>query len=36
MLGTNRAMWLATQAIGDDAVRPSPAEQMDKLFVCEP
>ena len=36
MLGTNGAVWLTTQAIRNDAVRPSPAGQMDKLFVYEP
>jgi hypothetical protein len=36
MLGTEGAVWLATQAIGNDAVRPSPAGQMSKLFADEP
>ena len=36
MLGVNRAVWLATQAIDNDAVRPSPVGQMTKLFVYEP
>ena len=36
MLGVNRAVWLATQAIDNDAVRPSPVGQMTKLFVHEP
>jgi hypothetical protein len=36
MLGTDGAVWLATQAIGNDAVRPSPAGQMSKLFADEP
>ena len=36
MLGTKRAVWLATQVIRNNAVRPSPARQMDTLFVCEP
>jgi hypothetical protein len=35
-LGTDGAVWLATQAIGNDAVRPSPAGQMSKLFADEP
>jgi hypothetical protein len=36
MLGANGAVWLATQAIGNDALRPSPAGQMSKLFTDEP
>jgi hypothetical protein len=36
MLGADGAVWLATQAIGNDAVRPSPAGQMTKLFVNKP
>jgi hypothetical protein len=36
MLGADGAVWLATQAIGNDAVRPSPAGQMSKLFTDEP
>jgi hypothetical protein len=35
MLGADSAVWLATQAIGNDAVRPSPAGQMSKLFADE-
>ena len=36
MLGTNHAVWLATQGIRNDAVGLSPAGQMDKLFVNKP
>jgi hypothetical protein len=36
MLGADGAVWLATQAIGNDALRPSPAGQMSKLFADEP
>jgi hypothetical protein len=36
MLGADGAVWLATQAIGNDAVRPNPAGQMSKLFADEP
>jgi len=36
MLGTNHAVWPATQVIRNDAVRPSPAGQMDMLFVNKP
>ena len=35
MLGGNGAVWPATQAIANDAVRPSPAGQMSKLFTDE-
>ena len=35
MLGGNDAVWRATQAIANDAVRPGPAEQMSKLFTDE-
>jgi hypothetical protein len=35
MLGADGDVWLATQAIGNDAVRPSPAGQMFKLFTDE-
>ena len=36
MPGTKRAVWLATQVICNDPVRPSPAGQMDKLLVTKP
>ncbi len=36
MLGAKRAVWLATQAIRNDAARPSPASQMIKLLRNEP
>ena len=36
MLGTKHAVLLATQVIRNDAVRPSPAGQMDTSFVYEP
>jgi len=32
MLGAERAVWQATQAIRDDAARPSPASQMFMLL----
>jgi len=35
MLGGNGAVWRATQAIANDAVRPSPAGQMSNLFTDE-
>ena len=35
MLGGNGAVWRATQAIANDAVRPSPAGQMSKLLTDE-
>ena len=34
-LGAERAVWQATQAIRNDAARPSPASQMFKLFLLE-
>jgi hypothetical protein len=36
MPGADGAVWLATQAIGNDAVRPSPAGQMSKLIADAP
>jgi hypothetical protein len=36
MLRADGAVWLATQAIGNNAVRPRPAGQMSKLFADEP
>jgi hypothetical protein len=36
MLGADRAVWRATQAIRNDAARPSPASQMFKLFASRP
>lgn len=36
MQGAERAVWLATQAIRNDAARPSPACQMFKLMTNEP
>ena len=35
MLSGNGAVWRATQAIANDAVRPGPAGQMSKLFTDE-
>ena len=35
MLGGNGAVWRATHAIANDAVRPSPAGQMSKLLTDE-
>ena len=35
MLGANGAVWLATQAIGNDAVRPSPAGEIAELLADE-
>ena len=35
MLGGNGAVWRATHAIANDAVRPSPAGQASKLFTDE-
>ena len=36
MLGAERAVWRATQAIRNDAARPRPASQMFKLFARGP
>jgi putative ABC transport system substrate-binding protein len=36
MLGADRAVWRATQAIRNDAARPSPASQTFKLFASRP
>ena len=36
MLDAKHAVWPATQVIRNDAVHPSPAGQMDRLFINEP
>ena len=36
MRRTKHAVWLATQVIRNDAVRPSPVGQMDTSFVNRP
>ena len=36
MLGAERAVWRATQAIRNDAARPSPASQLCKLLWNRP